>query len=656
MTERHFDQSTLSWVMTEPDVGWLLDAIATATTVVIDLETTGLDEHAVHGGQSNGGFPARVVLAALTLPQPDDTGEPTTWILPLSHPDSPWLGQWRDVLRRVAQTILDAERPVWNQNVKFDARWIYALTGVDLSERIAWDTQISSHLLDENSSTKLKERAPDTFGIPRWDDFDLTYPGAAEEVPIFDLGLYAARDTYWTWRLAELHRRIMFLDEHAEEPFDSDEIEHARLGKLATWVAMPTTASLTAMEQRGICLDVPWVAQTIADHQQTVTDAWERLAGRYPECDPDQASFAPTSIWFREWAEAAVKAGDLVVAALTPTGKPQWSGSVLVRQARQGSEVATDLLDLRRSQKRLEYLRSWLTMVTPEGRIHANYNAGSVVTGRLSSSGPNMQQVTAALKPAFVPTPGHVFVDLDYSQIELRVAAFISRSEPMIEAFQRGEDLHTRLAARITGKPESEVTPSERQAGKSANFGLLYLMGAYGFRLYAEDVYDVVFTQDEANDVHRAFFETWDGIAQWHTRTIERVRRTGQVVSPIGRVRRLPQIWWSNAERVAGAERAAVNSPVQGFASDLMQMAAASIGGYLPGTRPVEGARIVATVHDSILVEAPEDRWREVGRECQRRMVEVPTHLTRMGCHLDVPLVADATVGTRWGLRDLGTL
>src|SRR5699024_1263927 len=138
-----------------------------------------------------------------------------------------------------------------------------------------------------------------------------------------------------------------------------------------------------------------------------------------------------------------------------------WSKEVLEKQARHGSDIAEVLLTYRNATKRLEYLRSWLDLATRESRIHTNYNAGSVVTGRLSSSGPNMQQVTKALKPAFVPSPGHYLVDLDYSQIELRVAAFISRAAPMLEAFRTGQDLHRLIAARINGKSPEEVTAKE---------------------------------------------------------------------------------------------------------------------------------------------------------------------------------------------------
>jgi DNA polymerase-1 len=655
-----FDPGTVTWVLTEHDLEHLLAAIDRAEEVVADLETTGLDEHAYLGGARNGGYPARIVLAALTLPTAGDPPlQPSTWVLPLSHPDSPWIGRWRRTMRRVAEAM--ADRAWVNANVKFDSRWTWAHTKVDLSHVIGWDTKVSSHLLDENSSTKLKERAPATFGVERWDDFDLSVPGAAERVPMFDLGLYAARDTYWTWRLAELHRRQMFLaqseGEAVEPPDNPEDIENAKLGRLAVWCSMPTVATLSAVEQRGMRLDVDWVRRELAEHLESARGLAESMAGRYPAAGLDERwSFAPTSLWFQAWTQAAVKAGDLAITALTGTGKPQWSRGVLGRQARAGSLVAQGILDQRSHDKKAQFLASWLNYVTPEGLIHCEYNSGSVVTGRLSSSNPNMQQVTASLRPAFVPRDGCVFIDLDYSQIELRVVAFVSRSEPMLEAFRNGWDLHRMVAAQITGKSEADVLPHERQHGKAANFGLVYGMGAAGFRAYAEDVYGVTMTAEEAQTATRAFFETWDGVQQWHQRVIRRVHSTGQVVSPIGRVRRLPDIYDGNDERVSGAERAAINSPVQGFASDLMMMAASSIEGTLPGHEPVRGAAIVATVHDDIVVEAPEDDWERVGAECVERMVSIGSVLTRMDCRLDVPLAAEAKIGTRWGLSDVGVL
>lgn len=660
-----FDPSTVAWVLTPDSLGFLLEAIETCTEVVFDLETTGLDEHAVRGGIPNDGYPARIALASLTLPQPDDADpeKPTTWVVPLSHPDSPFLGRWRDVITGIARRFVIADKPLSNMNIKYDCRWMKAHTGEDLSHQIHWDNQISAHSLDENSSSKLKVRVPLEFDVEAWDDHDLTGPGAAERVPLFELGVYAARDTYWAWRQKQRHRQLMNLEDPGE-PESAEEIELARLGRLMTWVAMPSVATLTAIEQRGMALDVDWVKVQLEEHLGEADELKTVLAQRYPPRYDEEGndllngdpSFAPTSHWFRAWTESAVEADDLRVTAMTPNGKPQWSKGVLLRQARAGSEVAQQLLDYRGHAKKAEYLRSWLNYVTPEGNIHCGYNAGRVVTGRLSSDSPNMQQVTAALKPGFVPRPGYYLADLDQSQVELRVAAFISRCAPMMEAFQRGEDLHTMLAAAITGKAIEDITPAERQGGKSANFGLLFAMGPYGFQQYAETVYGVSFTMEEAVLIHHTYYKMWDGIAQWHAKSIMRAQRMGQITSPIGRVRRLPHIF-SGGELQSMAERQAINSPVQGFASDILVIGASSIEGTLPGHNAVVGVRLVATVHDSLLIEVPIDDWENKTRECMYRMTTgVLSVLAKLDCHFDVPLVVEAKCGTRWGLSDIGVI
>lgn len=671
-----FDPRTISWVMDEGRLESLLASISTCSEIVTDLETTGLDEHAT-GLRASWPVSARVSLVSFTLPQQSHPLDPRppTYVLPLSHPDSPWAGQWKEVYRRVLTAIGYTGKPITNQNLKFDMRWMTATTGVDLSSQFAWDTQIGSHLLNENASTRLKERAPDTFGVERWDDHDLSTPAASEGVPLYELGEYAARDTYWTWRLAVLQRTIMAVGdegEDAEPPMTPEDVEAYRLGLLASWCAMPQARTLTQVEQRGFLMDEVWVKEHIAENESIRDSEYEWLISRYAddlgehdhdgdhdcrrcrlESDP---SFAPTSLWFQAWTDLAVERGDLRVSELTPGGKPKWSKSVLVRHVRAGKEVAEHLLNYRKAVKRLEFLNSWLEAVTPEGTVHTTYNVGRVVTGRLSSNSPNVQQIEYALKPGFIPRPGYLIADLDYSQIELRVAAHVAQCEPMIEAYREGRDLHRILAADVAGISEDEVTGDQRQRGKAGNFGFLYGMSAAGFITYAVDSYDVVFTSEEAEEIRSTFFSTWDGLAQWHQRVINIARRDGKVTSPIGRVRRVPHIWDGNEYYAAEAERQAINSPVQGFASDLMQMSAASILGNLPGYSRVPDVHIVGTVHDSIVLEVPEDDWQRATARCMRRMLDLDPVLKRLGCTLTVPLAVEATVGTRWGLSDVGVI
>lgn len=667
----HTPCGPITWVWGKEDLKGLVRAIHESSEIVMDLETTGLDEYAEAGGDTNGGYPARIVLAALTLPSAERVGEgaydwrtfdgeqPMTYLVPLSHPASPLLGSWRKVMAIVGREINRSGRPFVNANIKFDARWVFAQTGVDLSDRIEWDTTVSSQLVDTEARTRLKIRAARDFGIEEWDDFDLGTPGAAERVDLIQLGEYAARDTYYTWKIEQEHRDQMFLTGD-EEPFDSDDIQMARLGKVATYVAMPTVRTLTKVEQRGFLLDVDWVHAKIEEMDALRLKACEDILGLYgtapaPAPAKDGVTTAATSKWFQGFVSQAIEAGDLRVTARTDSGNAQWNKAVLIAQQRQGSPAADALLRHRDATKTLEFLRSWLELRDPNNVIHATYNVGFVKTGRLSSSNPNVQQISARLKPAFIPRPGYVLLDLDYSQVELRVAAFISRSAPMIEAFQRGDDLHRLLAAKIAGKAPEDVTPMERKRAKAGNFGLLYGMSPGGFQAYAATAYDVSLTLAEAQAVHSAFFEMWDGMRQWHERSKRRAYERGYVTSPIGRTQWLSDLYSKSSFKASHAERNALNSPVQGFGSDLMQMAAASIMGTLPGypLPKVEGAHVVATVHDEICIEVPEDRWQEILVECKRRMEDVNTFLRPLDCQMDVPIVAGPSAGTRWGVHDL---
>ena len=667
----HTPCGPITWVWGKEDLKNLVKALHASQKVVMDLETTGLDEYAEAGGDTNGGYPARIVLASLTLPNAEravagaydwrtfDGEQPMTYLVPLSHPASPLLGAWRKVMAIIGREINRSGKPFVNANIKFDARWVFAQAGVDLSDRIEWDTTVSSQLVDTEARTRLKIRAARDFGIEEWDDFDLSTPGAAERVDLIQLGEYAARDTYYTWKIEEEHRDQMFLTGD-EEPFDSDDIQMARLGKVATYVAMPTVKTLTKVEQRGFLLDVDWVHAKIAEMDALRLNACEDILGLYgtapaPAPAKDGVTTAATSKWFQGFVAQASEAGDLRVTARTDSGNAQWNKAVLIAQQRQGSPAADALLRHRDATKTLEFLRSWLELRDPNNVIHATYNVGFVKTGRLSSSNPNVQQISARLKPAFVPRPGHVLLDLDYSQVELRVAAFISRSAPMIEAFQRGDDLHRLLAAKIAGKAPEDVTSMERKRAKAGNFGLLYGMSPGGFQAYAATAYDVSLTLAEAQAVHSAFFEMWDGMRQWHERSKRRAYERGYVTSPIGRTQWLSDLYSKSSFKASHAERNALNSPVQGFGSDLMQMAAASIMGTLPGypLPKVEGAHVVATVHDEICIEVPEDRWQEILVECKRRMEDVNTFLRPLDCQMDVPIVAGPSAGTRWGVHDL---
>lgn len=651
-----FDVTRVAWIRDADEIDTLIREIYRYPYITFDLENTGLDEHAYEGGPTNGGVAARIVLLSLTLAKSLDDMDPVTWLVPLSHKGASLFPVWKQVMTRIAEALRDCGADLTAHNGRYDCRWIFAHTGIDLTRLLSWDTMVIEHLVDENTSTRLKVRAPRRFNVPSWADVDLSTPGAAERVPLLDLGYYAARDTYWTWRLRMAQQRELWLmpDDEPDGSEPEDEREMIRLGSHAEFCVMPMVRNLAAVEQRGFRLDQEWVAAELAEVDRIAAEAGADLAALFESTETLTAadvSWAPTSNWFRTWADQQVAAGRLRVDAMTGTGRPQWNSAVLKRQEREGNPVAARLLELRKAAKKAEFLRSWQELVTPASRIHASYNVGRVSTGRLSSSDPNLQQVTKSLKPAFVPDPGHLVVEIDYSQIELRAAAFIARCQPMIEAYRRGDDLHRLMAAQITGKDPADVTPDERQRAKASNFGLLYMQSPEGFQTYAETAYGVVLTLEQAYESYEAFFDLWDGMAQWHQAIINTVTHDGQVVSPLGRVRRVPNALTGDPYLVSEAARQACNAPVQSFASDIMQTVAADISGVFGN--PVPDVQMVSTVHDSIVLQVPADDWKRAVGRTMKRMIE-PHHLLEpMGCNLDVPLAVEATVGTRWGSGDI---
>lgn len=654
-----FDPTRVAWIRDADEIDTLIREIHRHPYITFDIEGTGLDEHATEGGPTNGGVAARVALLQLTLAKSLDDLDPVTWLVPLSHKGASLFPQWVEILTRLATALRDSGADLTGHNARFDCRWIFAFTGVDLTPHLSWDTMVVEHLLDENTTTKLKVRASRRFGIARWDDVDLSSPGAAERVPLLDLGLYGARDTYWTWRVrvCQQHELWLMPDDEPDGNEPDEEREMIRLGSHVEFCVMPMVRNLAAVEQRGFRLDQEWVDSELAEVDAIVAAASDDLAALFTDTEEMTAadvSWAPTSNWFRTWADQQVAAKRLRIDSMTGKGRPQWNSAVLKRQQREGNEVAGRLLELRQAAKRAEFLRAWLELVSPASRIHASYNVGRVSTGRLSSSDPNLQQVTKALKPAFVPDPGMLVVELDYSQIELRVAAFIARCQPMIDAYVRGDDLHRLMAAQVTGKDPDDVTPEERQRGKAANFGLLYMQTPEGFQTYAETAYGVMLTLEQAYESYDAFFETWDGMAQWHQRVIHTLTRDGQIVSPLGRVRRLENALTGDPYLVAEAARQGCNAPVQSFASDVMQTVAAGISGGFG--HPVPDVQMVSTVHDSLVAQVPADDWKTPVARMMRRMINPHPLLEPMGCFLDVPLAVEATVGTRWGRGDIAVV
>jgi DNA polymerase-1 len=278
-------------------------------------------------------------------------------------------------------------------------------------------------------------------------------------------------------------------------------------------------------------------------------------------------------------------------------------------------------------------------MVNPDtGRVHTSYAQAVAVTGRLASSDPNLQNIPVRtaegrrIRAAFVAPAGSRIVSADYSQIELRIMAHLSEDARLLEAFAQGEDVHRATAAEIFGVTPLEVGPDQRRVAKVINFGLIYGMSAFGLARQLD------LERSAAQAYIERYFARYPGVARYMEDTREAARRDGYVETVFGRRLWLPEIRASQAGRRQGAERAAINAPMQGTAADLIKLAMIAVQGWLDA----EGlrTRLVMQVHDELVLEVP-------GEELTRVRVELPPLMTRVAA-LRVPLAVEVGVGASW--------
>ena len=272
------------------------------------------------------------------------------------------------------------------------------------------------------------------------------------------------------------------------------------------------------------------------------------------------------------------------------------------------------------------------------GRVHTTFAQATAVTGRLASNDPNLQNIPVRtaegrrIREAFVAPAGHVIVSADYSQIELRIMAHLSGDPALTRAFHEGADIHRATAAEIFGVPAADVTSDQRRYIKAVNFGLIYGMGAFGL------AQQLGIERGAAQQFIDKYFARYPGVADYMQRTRELAREQGYVETVFGRRLWLPDIKAAGGPRRAGAERAAINAPMQGTAADLVKLAMIAVDRWIAEGRLA--TRLVLQVHDELVLEVPED-------ELARVKAELPLHMTGVAS-LAVPLVVDVGAGPNW--------
>jgi len=597
------DQLHWTLVNTPGKLRECLRSLISAKVVSYDLETSGTDP-----------LEADARIYCIGLAQ-----ECKQWIIPLDYPGSPF--RKPSVQQKVVASLLKVlqGKKLIAQNGKFDNKWLKALFGE--APKQTFDTMLAAYLLDENMPHGLKPLSALYFNAP---DYDIPQPVNPAEVPIRELGKYCAFDVYYTLRLYKLFRVKL-----KEDP---------QLVRIFKHLLIPASRALEDIELQGVYIDWETYQVTRAQLESEIQDLLKQL---------ETIAQKPLN-WNSTAQVGQFLFGDLGLEVLewTAGGKPSTSSESVLPRLKGKHPVVATLLAYRERAKLLQFLVSWEKFRHADDCIHPNFKLHGTVTGRLSCVDPNLQQVPrdVTLRSLITAPPGWSLVEADYSQVELRVAALISGDTSMKQAFQSNEDVHRKTASAVMGVPAEEVTKEQRKKAKAVNFGFLYGMGASKFQEYARDKYGVELSAEEASEFRQRFFDLYPGLPLWHERQRRLVRKFKYVRSPLGRKRRLPEVDSPEKPRRGEAERQAINSPVQSFASDLALYSLVRIHREFS---PQE-VRVVGTVHDAVLFM--------VRNDCLDRVIPKVHHI--MTCmdevervfklNVTVPIEVEIKVGP-WG-------
>ena len=591
-------------VLTQAQLDTWVAKLQAANEFAFDTETDSLDS-----------MQAKLVGLSLCV-------EPgTACYIPLAHevPGTQQLPMQR-VLDALRPFFIDAGKRKIGQHGKYDLH-VLRRHGVDVAG-YADDTMLESFVLNAG----IARHDMDTLALRHLGYQTVKYAHVAgkgakqigfAEVALDDATRYAAEDADVTLRL---HRAML----------PKLEADHALLAVYRN-IEMPLVPVLARVEANGVMIDAAELRRQSSDLSRRMLAAQQHateLAGRSFNLD------SPKQL-------GALLFDELRLPALlkTPGGAPSTNEEALEAIADQ-HELPRIILEYRALAK----LRSTYTDKLPEminpgtGRVHTSYHQAGAATGRLSSSDPNLQNIPIRsedgrrIRTAFVAPPGRKLVACDYSQIELRIMAHLSGDPALLRAFESGADVHRATAAEVFGKALEEVSGNERRAAKAINFGLMYGMSAFGLAK------QLGVARGEAQDYIALYFSRYPGVREYMDRTRQQARDQGYVETVFGRRLALDYIHSRNAAQRAGAERAAINAPMQGTAADIIKRAMVDIDGWL--ARQGGQALMILQVHDELVFEADEAFLPTL-------LAEVPARMAA-AAELRVLLVVDSGVGDNW--------
>ena len=594
---------------------WLarLDA---APLVSLDTETTDLDP-----------MQARLVGISFAIPEADASlganfgNTVHAAYLPLGHSyaGAPTQLPLAETLEKLGPWLESPNHGKLGQHLKYD-RHVFANHGVHL-RGVVEDTLLQSYVLESDKSHDLGALAARHCGLSTISYDAVTGKGANRisfaQVELARAAEYAAEDADVTLRVHQVLRPQL-----AAEP---------ELEALYRDLELPIAEVLFRIERNGVLIDAATLAQQSDELGRKIMAL---------EAEAQQLAGQPFNLNSpKQLAEILFNQQGLPVVKKTPSGGPSTDEEVLEKLA-EDYPLPKKILEHRSLAKlKNTYTDKLPKMINPAtGRVHTSFGQATAVTGRLASTEPNLQNIPIRtpegrrIRSAFVAPPGHRILSADYSQIELRIMAHLSDDPRLLEAFAAGEDVHRATAGEVFGLTPIEVSNEQRRAAKAINFGLIYGMSAFGLAK------QIGVDRTAAQAYMDRYFARYPGVARYMEETRAGARDKGYVETVFGRRLWLPEIKSSNAGRRQGAERAAINAPMQGTAADLIKRAMLAVQEWLDAQKLQ--TLLILQVHDELVFEAPDDELATLREALPRLMGGV--------AQLKVPLLVEVGVGANW--------
>ncbi len=591
-------------ISTEKSLKELIKKASKAKTIALDTETTGLDY-----------MDTELVGISLSY----QAGE--AYYIPLNHDDDSVDQLALDIVLKELRPLLESSsNKIIGQNIKFDKN-VLAKYGVDIAS-IKNDTMMMSYVLDASATRHNLDALSSYYLNYKTSTFeDVAGKGVKQitfdKVPIEAATNYAAEDADITLRLyEELNPRLE---------------GEASLNKLNDEIEIPLIEVLSEMEQNGAILN----SKILNSQSKDLEGRIKKLEEKAYQIAGEEFNLGSTKqlreIFFEKLKYRIIKK--------TPGGQPSTDEKVLAELAEE-YELPKVLLEHRTLSK----LKSTYTDKLPNqvsqstGKVHTSFHQAVTTTGRLSSSDPNLQNIPIRtedgrrIRQAFEPSKGNKFISADYSQIELRVMAHMSKDEGLLEAFREGQDVHSKTASEVFDVGIKDVTSDLRRNAKAINFGLIYGISAFGLGK------QLGISRNLAAEYMAMYFEKYPDVKKYMESTKEFASQNGYVETLFGRRLYLRDINATNAMRRQASERAAINAPVQGTAADIMKIAMINMHKAIK-TQKSE-TKLILQVHDELILDTPKDEIDKI--------VSLVTESMMGAANLDVPLEIDIGIGDNW--------